>query len=233
MTCLVKMFDADGGVLAVRTHLIARFSTTPHVICKPLPFNPVVFASQGLLRERRIRPAPLLAIVVPALPRGAVVELHVTAVQDDPTERTSCHVTTTVARLSIECHTVTLADGSGASLSLSLSPPVPGGDPEVTDAKEVAEAVAAAFKDAKETADARLVPMSARVFYKCHSLARRIVEGISCCLPLQAPPNVASHQTKRRPLFFQRKFVLKLFMLESERFLHKIFEEAVPPEDLH
>uniref|UniRef100_G3P8F9 Diphthine--ammonia ligase n=1 Tax=Gasterosteus aculeatus aculeatus TaxID=481459 RepID=G3P8F9_GASAC len=136
---------------------------------------------------RRIRPAPLLAIVVPALPRGAVVELHVTAVQDDPTERTSCHVTTTVARLSIECHTVTSADGSGASLSLSLSPPVPGGDPEVTDAKEVAEAVAAAFKDAKETADARLVPMSARVFYKCHSLARRIVEGISCCLPLQAP----------------------------------------------
>ncbi|XP_077945706.1 diphthine--ammonia ligase isoform X2 [Gasterosteus aculeatus] len=137
---------------------------------------------EGLLRERRIRPAPLLAIVVPALPRGAVVELHVTAVQDDPTERTSCHVTTTVARLSIECHTVTSADGSGASLSLSLSPPVPGGDPEVTDAKEVAEAVAAAFKDAKETADARLVPMSARVFYKCHSLARRIVEGLESSL---------------------------------------------------
>ncbi|KAM8913996.1 diphthine--ammonia ligase [Spinachia spinachia] len=143
---------------------------------------------RGLLRE------PLLAIVVPALPRGALVELHVTAVQDDPTKRTSCHVTTKVACLSIECHTVTSADASGASVSLSLLPAVPGVHPEVADVKEAADAVAAAFANAKEKVDARLASLSARVFYKCQSPALQIGEGLErslrSCLG-ESTPSVA------------------------------------------
>ncbi|KAL6105415.1 dph6 [Pungitius sinensis] len=133
---------------------------------------------EGLLREPPTEPTPLLALVVPALPRGAAVELHATAVQDDPAKRTSCHVTTTVACLAIECHTVTSADASAASLSLSLAPAAAGVEPGVTDARDVADAVAAAFKNATGRVAAGLVPLSARVFYKRQSLARQIVEGL-------------------------------------------------------
>ncbi|XP_071354389.1 diphthine--ammonia ligase isoform X2 [Trachinotus anak] len=121
-----------------------------------------------------IKPAPLLVIVVPALPRGAAVELHVTAVQDDLTERTSCHVTTKVPCGYIECHTLMSADKCSASLSLSLA--APGDNLELTDVKGVTEEVAVVFKKAMKKMDAELVPLCARVFYKCgHSLARQVI----------------------------------------------------------
>ncbi|XP_075964432.1 diphthine--ammonia ligase isoform X2 [Anarhichas minor] len=132
---------------------------------------------KDLLWEPEIKPAPLLVIVVPALPKGAAVELHVTATQDDPTKRTSCHMTTKVARVSVECHTVTSADMRSASLSLSLA--VPGDNQEVTGVKDVTDAVAATFKKATEKMNAELVSLCARVFYKCrHSLAQQIVQGL-------------------------------------------------------
>lgn len=135
-------------------------------------------ALQDLLWEPENKPAPLSVIVVPALPKGAAVELHVTAVQDDPTKRTSCHVTTKVACGRIECHTIMSADVSSASLSLSLA--VPGDNPEVTGVKDVTEAVGATFKRAMKKMDVELVPLCARVFYKCnHSLAQQIVKGMS------------------------------------------------------
>lgn len=126
--------------------------------------------------EHAIKPAPLLVVVVPALPKGAAVELHVTAVQDDPTQRTSCHMTTKVACGSIECHTVM----SACSASLSLSLAVPGDNLEVTGVKDVTEAVGATLKKAMKKMAAELVPLCARVFYKCnHPLAQQIVEGMS------------------------------------------------------
>lgn len=133
---------------------------------------------QDLPWEPESKPAPLLVAVVPALPKGAAVELHVTAVQDDPAERASCHVTTKVASGSIECHTVMSADMCGASLSLSLA--APGDDLEAAGVTEVTEAVGAAFKKAVKKMDAELVPLCARVFYKCtHSVAQQIVKGMS------------------------------------------------------
>ncbi|KAF0044149.1 hypothetical protein F2P81_003307 [Scophthalmus maximus] len=127
---------------------------------------------KDLLWEPEIGPAPLLVAVVPALPKGAAVELHVTAVQDDYTKRTSCHMTAGAARGSIECYTLMSADRCSASLSLSLAAPG-GDDPE---AKDATEKVAATFKRAMEEMDAELVPLCARVFYKCgHSLAKQIV----------------------------------------------------------
>ncbi|XP_023133158.2 diphthine--ammonia ligase isoform X2 [Amphiprion ocellaris] len=124
-----------------------------------------------------IQLAPLLVVVVPALPKGADVELHVTAVQDDPTERTSCHTTTKVECGSIECYTVLSSDHRSASLSLSLA--VRDENLEVTDVKSVTEEVGTTFKRALKKMDAELVPQCARVFYKCsHSLAQQIVKGL-------------------------------------------------------
>lgn len=132
---------------------------------------------KDLLWEPENKPAPLLVAVVPALPKGAAVELHVTAVQDDPTKRTSCHVTTKVACGSIECFTVMSADMCSASLSLALA--MPGDNLEVNRVNDVTEAVGATFKKAMKTMDAELVPLCARVFYKCnHSVAQHIVKGL-------------------------------------------------------
>ncbi|XP_032356543.1 diphthine--ammonia ligase [Etheostoma spectabile] len=132
---------------------------------------------KDLLWEPETKLALLSVIMVPALPKGAAVELHVTAIQDNPTKRTSCHVTTKMAVGSIECHTVMSADTCSASLSLSLA--VPGGNLEVTSVEDVTEAVGATFKKAMTKMDAELVPLCARVFYKCnHSLAQQIVKGL-------------------------------------------------------
>ncbi|XP_039993232.1 diphthine--ammonia ligase isoform X2 [Xiphias gladius] len=132
---------------------------------------------KDFLWEPDIKPVPLLVVVVPALPKGAAVELHVTAIQDDSTKRTSCHMTTKVACGSIECQSVMSADRCSASLSLSLA--VPGDNLEGTDAKDVTEAVAVIFKKATKKMDAELVPLCARVFYKCgHSLAQQIIKGL-------------------------------------------------------
>lgn len=142
-----------------------------------------LFALQDLLLEPEIKPAPLLVVVVPALPKGAAVELHATAIQDDPTQRTSCHTTTKVACGSIECRIVMSADMCGASLSLSLA--VPGDNLEVNGVRDVTEAVGATFKKAMKKMGAELVPLCARVFYKCnHSLAQQIVKGMSLGLYL-------------------------------------------------
>ncbi|XP_058471980.1 diphthine--ammonia ligase [Solea solea] len=132
---------------------------------------------EDLLWEPEVKSAPLLVVVVPALPKGADVELHVTAIRDDPTKRTSCHTAAQAACGSIECYTVMSADRCGASLSLSLT--ATRGNPEVEDAKGVTEAVAVTFQKALAKMDAGLVPLCSRVFYKCgHSLAQQIVEGL-------------------------------------------------------
>ncbi|XP_026195846.1 diphthine--ammonia ligase [Anabas testudineus] len=132
---------------------------------------------KDLLWEPEPKPAPLLVVVVPALPRDAAVELHVTAVHEDFTERTSCHITEKVACGSIECHTIMSADRSSASLSLSLA--APNDNLAATDVKNVTEAVGSTFKKAIKKMEADLVPLCARVFYKCaHSPAQQIVEGL-------------------------------------------------------
>uniref|UniRef100_UPI003AAF290D diphthine--ammonia ligase n=1 Tax=Centroberyx gerrardi TaxID=166262 RepID=UPI003AAF290D len=150
---------------------------------------------KDVLWEPEITQGPLLVAVVPALPKGASVELHVTAVQDDPRERTSCHMTTKVACGSIECHTVVSADGRSASLSLSLALAVPGAGLEVLGVKDVVGAVGATFKNAMKKMGAGLLPLCARVFYKYdHSLAQQIVTGLEECLRTsleQSGPSVA------------------------------------------
>uniref|UniRef100_A0A3B3WKF5 Diphthine--ammonia ligase n=1 Tax=Poecilia mexicana TaxID=48701 RepID=A0A3B3WKF5_9TELE len=115
--------------------------------------------------ESEIKLAPLLIVVIPALPKDAAVELHVTAVNDDPARRTSRHVATKTACGSIRCHTVLSADGSSASLSLSMV--ACGGDLGIADVKSITEELGTAFMKATKAMEAELVPQCARVFYKC------------------------------------------------------------------
>lgn len=117
---------------------------------------------------------PLLVVVVPALPRGAAVEVHVTAVQDDPSQRTSCHMTTKVGWGSIECHVQTSADSASLSLGLAVSC-----CEDTDDVKDVTEAIGVEFEKAMKKMDAKMVPLCARVFFKYnHSLAQHIVQGL-------------------------------------------------------
>lgn len=121
---------------------------------------------------------PLLVVVVPALPRSAAVELHVTAIQDEPANRTSCHMTTKLGCGSIEYHTVMSSDSCNASMSCSLT--LSADSLEQTTVKELTETVGATFRKAMKKMGAELTPLCARVFYKCtHSVAQQIVEGMS------------------------------------------------------
>uniref|UniRef100_UPI0037E97F69 diphthine--ammonia ligase isoform X2 n=1 Tax=Semicossyphus pulcher TaxID=241346 RepID=UPI0037E97F69 len=177
-----KVLEAVISGLTLAHVLQAHCYTTRH---RDIPIIRAVWESllraaeeeKDLLWEPEIKPPPLLVVVVPALPRSAAVELHVTAVQDDPTKRTSCHMTTKLACGSIECHTVLSADMCSASLSLSLT--VPGDNLEVSGVKDVTEEVGATFNKAMKKMDAELVPLCARVFYKCgHTLAQEVVTGL-------------------------------------------------------
>ena len=123
-----------------------------------------------------------MVAVVPALPRGAAVELHATAVRDNPAgDRTSCQLTSKVACMSIESHAVVSGDKQNATLSLSVFPTVPG--PEAAGpqaAGALLEAVGATLGDAlkKMTADG-LVALCARLFYTHdHPLANQVAAGL-------------------------------------------------------
>lgn len=114
------------------------------------------------------------------------MEFHVTAVQDDSGQSTSCHLTTEVPCGSIDWHSVTSAGTCCASLSLSLARPVDG--LELAAARDATEAIGATFKKATGMMNGALVPLCARAFYKCtHAAARLVVEGTSedmCRIPL-------------------------------------------------
>ncbi|XP_023807182.1 diphthine--ammonia ligase isoform X2 [Oryzias latipes] len=148
---------------------------------------------KDLLWESDIKPLPLLIAVVPALPKDAAVEIHVTAVEDDPTRRTVSHVTSEVASGTIECHVMQSSDGHSGSLAISLSGPAD--NLGSTDARQVTEELSTAFVKAKKMMDAKLVPQCARVFYKCsHLLAQQIVTGLEESLKsslLESSPSVA------------------------------------------
>lgn len=162
-----KGYTFDCSVLYRMVHILPSSSFEYH-LC----------ALQDLSCEPESEPAPLLVVVVPALPKGAAVELHVTAVQDDSTKRTSCQMITKVACGVIECNSVMSADSCSASLSLSLTTPT--NNLEVTSVKDVTEAVGATVREAMKKMDAELVPLCARVFYKCtHTAAQQVVIGKS------------------------------------------------------
>ncbi|CAL9687104.1 unnamed protein product [Knipowitschia caucasica] len=131
-------------------------------------------------------PCPLSIAVVPALPKGAWVEVHVTAVHDDPSHRTFHQLTSTSG--DVECRAVRSADGTRASLSLSLFGK---GQREAEQSSAVRD-ITETFRRAVEELGPELVPLCARVFYRRdRAQAREAVEGLadtwSACLGQSAP----------------------------------------------
>ncbi|XP_077477749.1 diphthine--ammonia ligase [Stigmatopora argus] len=141
----------------------------------------VVDKDKELLIVSDSKPPPSLVVaVVPALPKGAAVELHVTAIQDDPRQRTTCHVTTILQNGRIDCYALTSADRSAASLSLRLTVTDPAASEDVS---KVTDAICTAFQKALKKTEGELVPLCARVFYKCHDeLAKQVTQGIEDAL---------------------------------------------------
>ncbi|XP_064177698.1 diphthine--ammonia ligase isoform X2 [Anguilla rostrata] len=136
---------------------------------------------------------PLVVVVVPRLPRGAAVELHVIASQDDPRQRSSFRATTEVPSGAIECQALQSSTRQCATLSLSLTlrPPGPGTAQE----EGLLQALRDAFWDALRKVGHTLSPLCARTFYKHDSaLARQLAAGLTECLkdtPDQRGPAVA------------------------------------------
>ncbi|XP_064784046.1 diphthine--ammonia ligase isoform X2 [Oncorhynchus masou masou] len=125
--------------------------------------------------EQEIQSGPLVVTVVPALPRGAAVELHVIAAHDDPRHRTSCHMTTEVACGTIECHAMLSSDSQCATVSLALM--VPSSAPAVSGVEgEILVALVATLQSAMQKIGGGISPLCARVFYKCNNaLAGQLV----------------------------------------------------------
>lgn len=130
---------------------------------------------QGTPSDPQTRPAPLLVAVVPALPKDAAVEFHVTSVSGGPCRGVPRR--SAAEERAADWHAATSSDGRAASLSLSLAPPVHGPQPAAAAARE---AIGATFREALEEMNGELVPLCARVFYKrAHAEARLIVDGTS------------------------------------------------------
>ncbi|XP_028994805.1 diphthine--ammonia ligase [Betta splendens] len=176
-----KVLGAVMGGLTLAHVLQAHCYTTRR---RDIPIVRAVWQStlKAALEEKELpwEPAPLLVAVVAALPRGAAVELHVSATRDDPTRRTSCRASDRAASASIECRVTAAAGGRAASLSLWVTVTAPDGDPAApTGARDVTEAVGSTFRRAVEKTEAELVPLCARAFFRAaHPLAARVAEGL-------------------------------------------------------
>ncbi|XP_016311915.1 diphthine--ammonia ligase [Sinocyclocheilus anshuiensis] len=111
--------------------------------------------------------------VVPSLPRGAAVELHVTAVLDRPTDRASHLSVSQIPGCSVECRLLQSSCARYASLSLSVCL----SDPHAA-AESVTDQLLSSYRSAllKTTG---LSALCARVFYKSHnSLVTQIATGL-------------------------------------------------------
>ncbi|XP_058605597.1 diphthine--ammonia ligase isoform X2 [Onychostoma macrolepis] len=110
--------------------------------------------------------------VVPSLPRGAAVELHVTAVQDCPADRSPHLSVSEIPGCSVECRLLQSSCARYASLSLSVSL----SDPPAA-AETVTDQLLSSYQSALHKTS--LSALCARVFYKSHdSLVTQIATGL-------------------------------------------------------
>ncbi|XP_056624487.1 LOW QUALITY PROTEIN: diphthine--ammonia ligase [Triplophysa dalaica] len=115
-------------------------------------------------------------VVVSSLPRGAAVEPHVIAVLDEPSHRTSCHMTSQIAGGTVECDVLQSSCGRYATASVSLCLRNPAA--ELTRAEDIMDALVSSVQDALEKTDKNLSALCARVFYQSHNtLLKEIATG--------------------------------------------------------
>uniref|UniRef100_A0A8C6UH00 Diphthine--ammonia ligase n=1 Tax=Neogobius melanostomus TaxID=47308 RepID=A0A8C6UH00_9GOBI len=143
----------------------------------PANIGPYSQAYRDTLGRPDVAPCPFSVTVVPSLPKGASVELHVTASLDDPDQRTSCHVVSKMA--GIECRGARSVDGRSACVSLSLA----GRGLEEADVARTVQDLGTVFRKASEEMGAELVPLCARAFYKWdHPVALQVIKGLEDAL---------------------------------------------------
>lgn len=120
-----------------------------------------------------VAPCPFSIAVVPALPRGASVELHVIAALDEPGQRNSCLLTSKMAAGGIECRGVRSSDGRSACVSVSLV------GSEGADGQRVAQDIGSVLRKALEEMGGDMVPLCARVFYRSdHPVALQVIQDL-------------------------------------------------------
>ncbi|RXN22824.1 diphthine--ammonia ligase [Labeo rohita] len=101
-------------------------------------------------------------VVVPSLPRGAAVELHVMAVQDSATDRSSHHTISEIPGGSVECRLLQSSCARYASLSLTVCL-----SDSHTAVDSVTDQLLSSYQDALHKTNS-LSALCARVFYKSH-----------------------------------------------------------------
>ncbi|XP_067312391.1 diphthine--ammonia ligase [Pseudorasbora parva] len=101
--------------------------------------------------------------VVPSLPRGAAVELHVIAVQDRPTDRPSHRSVSEAHGGSVQCRLLQSSCGRYASVSLSVCFSAT----HTPEAQSITDALLSSYQNAVEKTK-NLSALCARVFYTRH-----------------------------------------------------------------
>ncbi|XP_030641198.1 diphthine--ammonia ligase [Chanos chanos] len=133
--------------------------------------------------ETEMQTGPLVVSVVPSLPRGASVELHVIAAHDDPRDRTSFHMSAEVPGCSVDWQVIQSSSCQCGTLSLHVSPCGPTLVPDIQTADPVLASLASAFQDTAQKMEGRLLLLCARVFYRSsNALAREIATRLAGCL---------------------------------------------------
>ncbi|TSM77343.1 Diphthine--ammonia ligase [Bagarius yarrelli] len=126
---------------------------------------------------------PLVVSVMPSLPRGAAVELHVMAIHDEPAERTSCQMTSAFSGGSVHWQVLQSSTRHYATLSLSVSLHKSCTTPERMDTEGILGSVSSSFQQALQQTEETLSPLCTRVFYKdSNKLATKLSAGLQSCL---------------------------------------------------
>lgn len=121
---------------------------------------------------------PLVVSVMPSLPRGAAVELHVIAVQDEPAERTSCQMSSEIPGGTVHWQVLQSSNRHYATLSLTVSLHESCTTPECMGTECILVAVCTSFQQALKNMEETLSPLCTRVFYKdSNKLAAELSAG--------------------------------------------------------
>lgn len=151
--------------LHTRTHI--HFTYSVYVVLQEVCY-----------KVEEIQCPPLVVSVMPSLPRGAAVELHVIAVQDEPAERTSCQMTSEISGASIHWQVLQSSTRLYATLSLNVSLHESCTTPECMDTEGILGAVSTSFQQALEQMEETLSPLCTRIFYKdSNKLATELSAG--------------------------------------------------------
>ncbi|XP_041928918.1 diphthine--ammonia ligase isoform X1 [Alosa sapidissima] len=140
-------------------------------------------AEEDSYEEPEMHCGPLVVAVVPSLPRGAAVELHVMAVQDEPAERTFSQTTTRLPGAILSSQLMQAGNGHCATLSLSVSTGTLGLDSTKLEPGVVLGALGSAFLDSVKKLDQQLSPLCCRGFYKLsNAVGQQLATGLEECL---------------------------------------------------